>query len=165
METNRKDILKFRFYQALVDIVKLFGETEIGECEVDEEAAAQYVNSFQFVNDMWGVSSKEEFYQKITDDIINGFPVWQFLKVSDWTKQRLENTFARESEEKRRRLERTYKCFTCKYFKEYHTSLGTLYECTREASTDWIRGRQFSLKRRDKYIDPKKRCKWYERNI
>lgn len=146
-------VKQLRFYQGIVDIVKIFGETEIGDCEVDEEAVAKYVASFKFANDTWGLESKDEIYQKITDDIINGWPVWEFLKISDWAKQMLEKSFAEEVIKEREELERKYKCYTCKYLDESPTSLGMLQKCMRP------RGR-FEMERRD-YFEPKKRCKSY----
>ena len=32
---------RIQFYSAVCDIVQIFGETEIGTCEVDEEAVAE----------------------------------------------------------------------------------------------------------------------------
>ena len=146
-------IIKLRFYQAIVDVVKILGETEIGDCEVDEEAVARYVSSMKFIGDMWGIVSKEEIYEKITEDIINGFPVWDFLKVSDWTKNMLERSFADQQIQERKRLEETYKCFTCKYLVEEETSMGIFRKCKRP------RGR-FSFERRD-YFEPKEVCDHY----
>lgn len=146
-------VKQLRFYQGIVDIVKIFGETEIGDCEVDEEAVAKYVASLKFTSDTWGLESKDEIYQKITDDIINGWPVWEFLKISDWTKQMLEKSFAEEVIKEREELERKYKCYTCKYLNESPTSLGMFRKCMRP------RGR-FEMERRD-YFEPKKRCKSY----
>ena len=153
MDVNRRLKRQLQFYQAVVDIVKIFGETEIGDCEVDEEAVANYVSSFKFVSDMWEAETKEDIYQKLTDDIINGWPVWQFLKVSDWTKGMLERSFAREAIEKRKRLEKKYKCYTCKYLEESETSLGTLRKCRRPRD-------RFDMERRD-YFEPKTKCKYY----
>lgn len=148
-------VKQLRFYQGIVDIVKIFGETEIGDCEVDEEAVAKYVASFKFASDTWGLESKDEIYQKITDDIINGWPVWEFLKISDWTKRMLEKSFAEEAIKERQELERKYKCYTCKYLNESQTSLGVLQKCMRPME-------RFKMERRD-YFEPKKRCKYYER--
>ena len=146
-------IIKLRFYQAIVDIVKIFGETEIGDCEVDEEAVANYINSLKFVDDMWGIASKEDIYKKLTDDIIDGFPVWEFLKISDWSKRMLECSFNNSVEQERKRLEKTYQCFTCKYLEESDTSLGIYRKCHRPKE-------RFEMKRRD-YFEPLRRCKSY----
>ncbi len=154
MTPNEKLIIQLRFYQAVVDVVRTFGEMEIGECEVDEEAVANYVASFKFVNDLWGISSKEDIYQKLTDDIINGWPVWDFLKLSDWKRNMLDREFRRKAEEERARLEQEYKCYTCKWLEEKETSLGIFRKCKKPRDG-------FEMKRRE-YFDPKKRCKAYE---
>ena len=153
----------FIFYQAVVEIVQLFGDQELGSCEVDTEAVAQYVDSFKFSSDMWGFETKDQIYSKLTDDIIDGWPVWQFLKVSNWTKMMLERSFAEKIREERERLEKTYKCYKCKHFQETRTSLGVIEECKwrpplKPGERDlrpwrWESGREFT---------PKKKCKHFE---
>lgn len=151
--TEDKLIEFLNFYSAMIDIVQIFGNTEVGTCEVDEDAVARYCLSNKYIIDMWGIYDKEDIYKKITDDILSGMHVWEFLKISDWTKRMLEESFAQEVDDYRS----NYKCFTCRYFKERHTSFGTLYECNySKVKQDW--------RRRDRYIEPKKRCKNYEEN-
>lgn len=156
------DARQLYYFLAVKDIIELFAETELGSgCEIDVEAVAAYVQSFSFfADDMWGIKEKEEIYQMITDDILNGYPVWQLLKIPDWTKNMLEREFQAEQERKRKELEKKYKCFTCKYFVEKQTELGVWRECTWEPPKskrdfDWH-------KRRGAYFELKRRCKNYE---
>ena len=156
------DSRKLYYFLAVKDIVETFAETEIGSgCEIDVDAVDAYCSSLRFVNDMWGIYNKEEIYQAVTDDILAGYPIWQLLKIPEWTKNMLEREFAREQQRKREELEREYKCYTCKYFVEKETGLGTWMECTwkpleTKRNFDW-------RPRRGSNFEVKKRCKNYER--
>lgn len=161
----------FELYSVIREIVQLFGEMEIGSgCEVDDEALASYITSNKYIVDFWGVNSKEEKQQKITDDILNGMPVWQFLKVSDWTKKMLERDLANEQEEAYRKLCRKYKCYTCRYMHTHETSFGDISECTyhpEDTSSASSKGRERrpDWKLRREAFHPKTRCKNYSRTI
>lgn len=152
---NEKSLLNFlTFYQTMIDIVQIFGETEIGRCEVDREAVARYLLSNKYFVDMWGCTDEESVQQKITDDILAGFPVWQFLKISDWTKRMMERSFADDCEKQMQELRAKYKCYSCKWYKLTQTSFGTLEQCKRPISHyDW-RGKS--------PFKPRKACKYYE---
>ena len=64
---------RFMFFSAVCNIVQIFGETELGSCEVDEEAVAEYTMSDHFVAHLFSCTTKEEVYEKVTNDILNGF--------------------------------------------------------------------------------------------
>ena len=163
------DARQINYIFAVRDIVELFAETELGSgCEVDVEKLINYVSGFNFfANEMWGVKGddKEAIYQIVTDDILAGFPVWQLLKIPEWTKNMLEREFAAEQKRKREELERTYKCFTCKYLDERETGLGIYREC-KWKPPERDRHRNLTLWRnsnRGADFKAKKRCKNYER--
>ena len=40
---------RFMFFSAVCNIVQIFGETELGSCEVDEDAVAEYTMSDHFI--------------------------------------------------------------------------------------------------------------------
>lgn len=152
---------RFFFYSSIIDIVQIFGETELGSCEVDEEAVAQYCMSDKFLFDNFTNYTKEDMYQKITDDILNGMPVWEFLKVSDWTKQMLERSFVEEKELKYRELCKKYKCYTCQYYKAVETGIG-LHESCSYKKENKIRGREIkNWKKTRDYFHPQKKCANY----
>ena len=97
---TRTELKKYYYFAAVMDMAKLFAEQEIGyDVEVDIEAVAGYVESYGSAidyHDYNGVlDSKEAMYQRVTDDMIAGFPIWKLLKLSDWTKDMLERSFAR----------------------------------------------------------------------
>lgn len=163
MMPNDVEIRKLIYFQALIEIVQLWGQTEIGDCEVDVEAVAAYVNSDKFnLIDMWGVGAdKDAIYQHITDDILAGFPIWQLLKVSPWTKSMLERSFRASVERSEAELRAKYKCYTCKHYSCRETALGTLEKCVRPKTN--TRGREPSEWRgRAEAFSPKKKCKYYE---
>ena len=140
------------YFLAIKDILELFAEQELGcGCEINIPAVISYTESAGFINDSWGLYSKEEIYQLVTDDILDGYPVWMLLDIPEWTKNMLEREY--NNEVKKQREE--YKCYTCEYFSEHMTDLGMLMKCKRPK--DWNKTREtFSLK---------KKCKYYKENI
>ena len=59
MNSSSEELKKrFEFYSAILDVVKIFGETEIGTCEVDEEALSEYCSSDKFVVDNFNIKTK-----------------------------------------------------------------------------------------------------------
>lgn len=152
---------RFEFFSAVCDIVQIWGETEIGTCEVDEEVVANYCCSDKFWKDHFNCHTKEDIYEKLTNDIINGFPVWEFLKLSDWTKEMLEKSFATEQTEKWKELCKTYKCYTCEYYHSEDTGLG-LYEKCKKPKDDI---RQRGMMRKREIFEVKKNCKHYKKAL
>ena len=104
-----------------------------------------------------------EFPEIITEDILNGFPVWQFLKVSDWTRQRLENTYATEQTKQWEELCKKYRCYTCKYYESCDTDIGLLEKCNYKKENSNSRRDFSSWKTRREAFSPKKSCVNYER--
>lgn len=144
------------YFLAIKEIVELFAEQELGSrCEIDVKATMNYVQSMKFVNDTWGLKSKDEIYKLVTDDILNGFPIWQLLNMPEWTRSMCEREFGNAQKQKRKELEKKYQCYTCKYFSELNTSLGILMECKRPMDD------RFKLERRGSF-EPKKKCVYYE---
>lgn len=122
---------KFFIFLALKDILEIFAEQEIGtNCEIDVPKALEYISSFKFAIDTFTIKTKEEIYESITNDILNGYPIWQLLDIPEWTKNMLEREFAIKQAKIREKLIKTYKCYTCKYFKESETSIGVYRKCT-----------------------------------
>lgn len=149
---------RFFFYSSVIDIVQIFGETELGSCEVDEEAVAQYCMSDRFWSDNFTGCNKEDFYQKITDDILSGMPVWEFLKVSDWTKRMLEQSFVEEKELKWRELCKKYKCYTCQFYNAVETGIGLHESCTYEKEQQKNRREFRDWRVRRDCFEPQEKC-------
>ena len=77
---NKKQIL---FFNTFREIIEIFGESEIGSSQVDIDALIDYLSSDKFFNESFDYNSEEEAQQFVTDYILDGFPVWRFLKCSD----------------------------------------------------------------------------------
>ena len=167
---NNGTLKRLYYFLAVKDILEIFAETELGSgCEIDIAKVYEYTNSFNFVNDTWEISCnsetlREEIYQKVTDDILNGYPVWRLLILSEWTMNMLEREFQAECDRERKKQEARYKCYKCKYFREDITSLGSFMECKYEPPRaegrryiDWKRprGEDFHLKRSCKNFEEK----------
>lgn len=110
--------------------MSIYGETEVGCSEIDTTAVAHYVASDNFFVDYFDCLSEEDLSQQLTKEIIKGFPIWRFLKISDWTKTMLDKQLQQTIAEEQQRLQKTYKCMTCQYFEEVDTTLGTICKCT-----------------------------------
>ena len=120
---------QFIFFNTFKEIIEVFGETEAGCSEVDVEALANYLTSDKFAFNTFDYHSEEDAQEFSTDYILNGFPVWRFLKSSEWTKQMLEKSFIKECEEEYKFLQDTYCCFSCKYYQQSETSIGIFEKC------------------------------------
>lgn len=140
-----QDIKKFLYYQAICDVVSIFGETEIGNGEVNTEAVANYVNTNNFWNDTFECKTIEDLYAFITEDILNGMPLWRFLRCSTWTQNMLERDFRAKVVQDIAEAHRKYCCYSCEFFQEHHTSLGTIYRCKAKTNSKWHEYRDNTL--------------------
>ena len=83
-------IKQYMFFNYFKEILEIFGQTEVGCNEVDIEALATYLLSDKFLADSFNYNTEDEAKEFITNLILEGFPVWQYLKCSDWTKNMVE---------------------------------------------------------------------------
>ena len=103
---------------AIIEILQIFADSEIGgQYEINYEAVANYIDSIKFSADYFECQTKEEIYERFTEDIYAGLPVWRWLKLSEWTMNMVERTFEDECQAEYRELCKKYKCLTCKYHK------------------------------------------------
>lgn len=154
-ELTTKQLL---IYSAILDILKIFADTEIGgQYDFNYEEIANYLNSLKSINDYWECDTKEDIYERFTDDIYNGYPVWRMLKLSPWTAKMVEKSFTDECEKLYQNECKKYKCLTCKYYKIINTMLGPLDNCTYVDPTK-SRG---SIPHRREPFKLKKRCSKY----
>lgn len=156
------------YYKAIVDVLTIFSESEIGgEIVFNNERISAYLNSFEASARSWNCVTYDDFCECFTQDILNGFPVWRLLVLPEWTERMVEDMFTRElnTEEEKRRSK--YKCLTCKYLEEHIMSLGTSYKCLyrKQVTEDYERrrSRKLALTPRDrKPFELKTTCKNYE---
>lgn len=115
---------------AIREMLEIFAEQEIGNnIEIDEEALAEYMSSERCIADYFEAKTKEEMYEIFLKQLLNGYPVWQMLKVSDWTKNMLNREFQKEIEEQDRKMKESYACLSCKYYSCVEVELGALHRC------------------------------------
>lgn len=152
MNSLKKQLTYFNVFK---DIISIFGQTEIGNDEVDIDALATYLSSNKFFFDTYSANTEEEMQQQITELIENGFPVWRFLKCSDWTKDMIEKSFKEECKQEKEELFKTYKCLTCQYYSCQQTQIGLLQKCLHEEEKT-----KHKIRKREEF-NLKKKCKNY----
>lgn len=147
---------------AIIEILQIFADSEIGgQYEINYEAVTNYIDSIKFASDYFECRTKEEVYERFTEDIYAGLPVWRWLILPEWTTNMVERSFKDECRAEYRELCKQYKCLTCKYYKVDQTELGVFYECTYEDKHTSKRLCERSLRREDRF-ELKKKCKNYE---
>lgn len=115
---------------AIREILEIFVSQEIGEnVEVDEDALAEYMDSYRCIADYFDANTKDKMYEVFLNQVLAGYPVWQLLKLSDWTKNMLIREFNAELEEEKRKAQKTYACLRCKHYSYDDVSLGRIHKC------------------------------------
>ena len=152
MKPLTKQLIYFNVFK---EIISIFGQMEIGNDEVDIEELATYLSSDKFFFDTFTAETEEEMQRQITELIENGFPIWRFLKCSDWTKNMVEKSFKEECEQEKQELFKTYKCLTCQYYTCQQTQIGLLQKCSYEEEKTKHR-----IRKREEF-NLKKKCKHY----
>ena len=152
------DVVKIvKITSAIREMLEVFAEQEIGySVEIDDDALASYIGSNKCFADYFSATTKEEMYDVFLKQILDGYPVWQLLKLSDWTKGMLQREFQKEIDEEEREMKKMYACLTCKYYSYTETSLGRLHKCHGES---WIKD-DFGLRR--ERVKLREQCKEYE---
>lgn len=154
-------IKQYMFFNYFKEMLEIFGQTEVGCDEVDIEALAAYLLSDKFIVDSFNYNTEDEAKEFITNLILDGFPIWQYLKCSDWTKSMVEKSFSNEMKSEYEKQCQIYKCLTCKHYKVTQTGLGILDECTYVEPTDEMKP-WLGRKQRGVNFTWKKECKNYE---
>lgn len=120
-------------YEAITDILRVFISSEIGtDVEFDNEVIAEYIGSANCRVHFWDSKTKEDIYKQFTDDVLNGYPVWDMVKLPEWTRKMVEKSFQAEQADALEKAKKKYRCLTCKYYYEKHTQLGVLRKCIHE---------------------------------
>lgn len=137
------------YFNEFKEIISIFGQTEIGTDEVDIESLTEYLETDKFFVDLFDYKTDDidAIDSYITELIENGFPVWRFLKISDWTKDMIEKSFKQECQEELKELQKQYLCFSCKHYLVKDTSIGLLVRCQNPNCKHYYRNRTgpFSL--------------------
>ena len=142
------------FFEAVKEILELFCQIEIGsECELNYDVIANYLMSEKFYSEFWSITEKEEIYKIVTDDIINGLPIWNFINMSDERRKIIVGNEAKKKEEEKNK----YLCSSCEYN-------SCFYEAPSKYNFDEFTGfsnKYNCSKTNDTLREPKKECKNY----
>ena len=152
----KKELKQLLYFNAFKDIIEIFGETECGCNELDIEKIANFVASDTFFFKTFNLANEEDILNYVTNKILDGFPIWEFLKLTSWQKDMLAKSFKQECEDEYNELKKTYKCFTCKYYHIENMSLGVIQKCNRP------KDKRHNMFYRDTF-ELKKTCKYYEK--
>ena len=136
------------YFEEFKNIIQIFGETEIGCSEVDIEKLAEYMCSFKFHTDIFSCQTTEEIQNHITNLILDGFPLWEYLKISDWTKDMVSKSFKAECHEEFEEMKKQFCCLNCDFYSIKETMIGLLQECKCDEADN---RRPFELRKKCEY--------------
>lgn len=156
---------KYVFLEALIKFSEIFGSENIGEYELDLTKIMEFADSEYFILRMsWDCETLDDYYKLIENMVLDGFPIWNFFRISDWTKNMLVREFQEQVKEELKAEEeekKKYKCYTCEYFEEIKTPLGTIEKCNKPREENGFR-RFRMLTERESIFEPKKECNYYK---
>jgi len=119
------------FLEAFIKFAEIYANNELGNMEVDIQKVGEYVYSTNFAyQNNFKIESVYDCFKLIEDDILNGMPIWRFMKCSEKQLSILENNFNNVIQEAEQKLIDTYICKSCNYLKEEHLDLGYICKCT-----------------------------------
>jgi hypothetical protein len=128
----QRNLLNPIYIKAFIDFITIWGQTEISsDCEIDFIILFNYVQSDSFLFKHLEIreADSEKLYiacmKELEQEVLDGFPLWHFLKISDKLKDILDKQLE-DSENKRLKC---YLCFNCKFLHIDKTSLGDMYDC------------------------------------
>ena len=124
-------------FNAFCEFLTIFASQEIGDVELDIDAISNYMCSGRFVMKFGSLATvddsaftEDDIYQTLEQDILDGMPVWDFFKLSDYTKEILESSFKQEREREFAELQDKYMCYrNCKWYELNNTSVGLFESC------------------------------------
>ena len=128
------------YIKSLLCFVEVWASEEIcSDAEVDFSTVFQDVSSdaFHLRHLDYSAGDDDEVERKvlelIEERVIEGFQIWKYLKLPEWTKSMLERSFAVEQESVFEKAKKKYPCLTCGKFKMDRCPLGTRDVCMDEA--------------------------------
>jgi hypothetical protein len=158
---TKEDMLiqKLYFFEAIRDFVVLYARNNIGSrIEVNIEEIAKYLTSDRFMFHVQiNYQSKEKMLEMVENDLLNGMPIWKFLKLSKFQYKHLKEEFE-EIVEKQKEKKEIYKCDDCIFYKNQETSIGKILSCKPEAYVNLANIKRKSDERREGTDLPVKEC-------
>jgi hypothetical protein len=139
---RHKEQVKAAWIDAFINISQVYAETEIGTgIRVNVPAIALFVNSPDFINqECHDISDINCLYEYITDEILKGFPIYKFLKLSKWQYEIMDKQYKEDLEENENIIKNTYICKRCRWLREAYTSLGSTCKCKCKARSRDVYG-------------------------
>lgn len=132
MEYEVKETIEFlQFYEVLKEFLELYSNEFIGNnASINIENVARYLNSGRYLTRFkLEKFSKDELFKEFENDVLNGYPIWELLNISNWTRKILELEFKKNIKNELIKNIKKYKCLTCKYYEENHTPYGLIIKC------------------------------------
>lgn len=126
-----KNDIKGLFLEAFIGFIEVFASENIGgDFQLDYGKILNYISSHRFeLRDGWEINTLDDCYQMIEQWVLDGEPIWHFLKLSTWTKEMLNREFLSEAALQKQQDMKKFKCLTCANLKTRTCSLGTIYDC------------------------------------
>lgn len=155
------------FYEVLAEFLGCYAAEHIGEYTLNLEAISEYMKSDRFLV-MFKVDypDKDSLLKVFEEHVLEGYPIWDFFNISEWSKRMCEINFAKEIKSRKEEEARIYKCPTCQFLDLRSTSLGTITRCTgntpktraEKFEREFLHGRNY-----DTLDEYKKDCTYYKK--
>lgn len=155
------------FYEVLSEFLGCYAAEHIGEYTLNLEAISEYMQSDRFLV-MFKVdhTDKDSLLKVFEEQVLAGYPIWDFFNISEWSKRMCELNFATEIKSRKEEESRIYKCPTCQFLDLHVTSLGTIARCTGNSpktraekfEREFLHGRNY-----DTLDEYKKDCIYYKK--
>ena len=122
LSPSENSLTMFRHFIAFLEI---YGQENYGEsAEVNWHEVHLFCNKYHLLDfndelsEVIYTEDEEDFRDKcftfIENKILNGYPVWRLFKMSQWLKEKLEQSFQDEIIREKEKFYRETRCYRCK---------------------------------------------------
>ena len=117
---EKRSELKGTFLEGLIRFLEIYTQTEIGEgIELDVMKIALHINSPWFENvSLFSFTSIEDVFSLLENMVLNGFPIWRFLKLTEWQQGIFENEYSELLRQARINIVEKHPCYGCIWYDE-----------------------------------------------
>ena len=128
---STKNKFKYLYLEGMIKFLKMYAVNELGSnCDLDLYRIAMYINSVRFENeDVYEIKSLDDIYNILTEEVIYGFPIWRFLKVSSSQLKYLESEYSDKLTKLKEILENEKSCRMCYFYRPIDTPFGFIEKC------------------------------------
>ena len=121
---------KFMYLEGLIRFLELYAQNEIGNVELDIEKISLYINSPMFENiDLTKITSIEDVYQSLTNDLEHNIPLFRFFKLSKYQQSYLEKDHYDNLLAEYKIDSEVYPCLKCVWYRNDVSDLGVSSIC------------------------------------